>query len=121
MQAGVIGPETVVLTLQNGLGNEEILGEIVGADRVIAGRTYVSGRLLGPGRVMAAVKGCRTIIGELDGRVTERIRRIGREFGRVGLTTVSYTHLGFHRRFGGNRGDGAQMDRRSGIYFPGLL
>ncbi len=87
VQAGVIGPETVVLTLQNGLGNEEILGEIVGADRVIAGRTYVSGRLLGPGRVMAAVKGCRTIIGELDGRVTERIRRIGREFGRVGLTT----------------------------------
>lgn len=45
----IIGPQTVVMSLQNGLGHEDILSEEVGRDRVMAGKTYVGGVLFAPG------------------------------------------------------------------------
>lgn len=48
---GAIGPETVLLTLQNGLGNAEVLAERVGPERVLAGTTALGARLVGPGMV----------------------------------------------------------------------
>lgn len=47
----LVGPATVVASLQNGWGNEEILARTLGADRVVAGVTYHSGTTLGLGRV----------------------------------------------------------------------
>lgn len=81
----VIGHETVVMSLQNGLGNEETIAEIVGKEKVVSGKTYCGGRLLGPGYVSASVKGKETYIGELDGRRTERIARIAAEFTQAGI------------------------------------
>jgi 2-dehydropantoate 2-reductase len=83
----VLGPETVVMSLQNGLGHEDILAAAVGRDRVLAGKTYVGGVFLAPGRVAAAVAGKHSVIGELDGTVRERTRRIAAEFERAGLAT----------------------------------
>lgn len=37
----LLGPQTLVLSLQNGLGHEDILAEVVGPQRVLAGKTYV--------------------------------------------------------------------------------
>lgn len=85
--APIIGPQTVVMSLQNGLGHEDILAEEVGRDRVVAGKTYVGGVLLGPGHVRAGVVGKETIIGELDGRLTERAQRIAETFNRAGIVT----------------------------------
>ncbi|MDB4895986.1 MAG: panE, partial [Firmicutes bacterium] len=48
---GAVGPETVALTLQNGLGNAEALAAVCGAGRVLAGTTALGATLLGPGRV----------------------------------------------------------------------
>ena len=83
----IIGPETLVMSLQNGLGNEEAIAGVVGRERVIGGKTYVGGGMLGPGRVSAGVKEKKTVIGELDGRISDRIRKIADEFGRAGLET----------------------------------
>ena len=83
----VLGPETVVMSLQNGLGHEDILAAAVGRDRVLAGKTYVGGVFLAPGRIAAGVAGKHTVIGELDGTVRERTRRIANEFERAGLAT----------------------------------
>ena len=83
----VLGPETVVMSLQNGLGHEDILAAAVGRDRVLAGKTYVGGVFLAPGRIAAGVAGKHTVIGELDGTVRERTRRIAAEFERAGLAT----------------------------------
>lgn len=85
--APAIGPETVVMSLQNGLGHEDILADAVGRGRVIAGKTYVGGVFLAPGRVAAGVAGKHTVIGELDGVVRDRTRRIAAEFERAGLAT----------------------------------
>jgi len=84
-----------VMSLQNGMGHEDILAEAVGRRRVMAGKTYVGGVFLGPGRVIAGTRGKRTIIGELDGALSARARAIAAEFERAQLpTTVSDNIVG---------------------------
>ncbi len=85
---GLVGPNTTVLSLQNGLGHEDILIGLVGRDRVIAGKTYVGGVMFGPGHVIAGVDGKETIIGELDGRISPRIERIAATFEAAGMKLV---------------------------------
>jgi len=91
----VIGPDTVVLSLQNGLGHEDILADAVGRERVMAGKTYLGGVMLAPGRIIAGTVGKHTYLGELAGRMSERAQAIAAEFNRAGLaTTVSDNILG---------------------------
>jgi 2-dehydropantoate 2-reductase len=51
MDLGAVGPETVALTLQNGLGNAEALAELLGPGRVLAGTTAQGATLVAPGLV----------------------------------------------------------------------
>jgi len=85
--ADVIGDHTVVLSLQNGLGHEDILAEVVGRDKVLAGKTYVGGVMLAPGHVIAGTRGKDTYVGELDGSITPRVLAIADTFKRAGLNT----------------------------------
>ena len=58
----LLDPGTGILTLQNGLGNMEILQETFGEERVLGGVTAEGATLLGPGHVRHAGQG-DTIIG----------------------------------------------------------
>lgn len=60
----LFGPETRVLTLQNGLGNVEQLRETVPAGRILAGTTAHGATLLGPGAIRHAGFG-KTFIGAI--------------------------------------------------------
>jgi 2-dehydropantoate 2-reductase len=92
---GLIGPNTCVLSLQNGLGHEDILSQLVGAHRVLAGKTYVGGQFIAPGHVICGHVGKDTHIGELDGSITPRINAIANAFNAAGLlTTVSDNIMG---------------------------
>ena len=84
----LIGERTVVLSLQNGLGHEDILAEAVGRNRVLAGKTYVGGVLLAPGRIISGTVGKQTYIGELDGSISERVEAIAAVFNGAGLATA---------------------------------
>ena len=84
----IVGPATVVMSLQNGMGHEDILGDVVGRDHLMAGKTYVGGVFLAPGHVIAGTQRKETVIGELDGRISDRARAIAAEFERAGLTTI---------------------------------
>jgi 2-dehydropantoate 2-reductase len=85
-----IGSNTIVMSLQNGLGHEEVLANAVGRERLLAGKTYVGGVFLAPGVVRAGVQGKLTLIGEPTGGISERAQRVAAEFERAGLkTTVS--------------------------------
>lgn len=91
----LLGPDTAVLSLQNGLGHEDILADIVGRERVLAGKTYAGGTLLAPGHVIVGTRGRPTQIGELDGSHTDRVQRIAEAFSAAGLdTTVSENIMG---------------------------
>jgi 2-dehydropantoate 2-reductase len=55
--APLAGPDTIALTLQNGLGNEAILRKHFGAERTAAGVTSQGATFLGPGRIRHAGRG----------------------------------------------------------------
>jgi 2-dehydropantoate 2-reductase len=85
----MLGPETSVLTVQNGWGNADRIGEIVGEERVLVGLTYHSGTLLRPGRVKHPGVGM-TYLGELDGRESPRLLRAAAALREAGFeTTIS--------------------------------
>jgi len=82
----LVGENTRVLTLQNGIGNIEIITEIVGNERVIGGVTNLGATLLHVGRVRHAGKG-ETVIGRPDGKISVELRAIREVFNKVGLET----------------------------------
>lgn len=77
--APMIGPETAVLSLQNGWGNAARIASLVGEDRVLVGLTYHSATLLAPGRVKHPGVGM-TYIGELGGKSSERLEKVAHAF-----------------------------------------
>ena len=48
----LVGPETVVASLQNGWGNGDVLAGVYPEEQVVVGVTYNSGLVQGPGRVV---------------------------------------------------------------------
>jgi 2-dehydropantoate 2-reductase len=80
----LLGPDSAVLSLQNGWGNADTIGGIVGNEQVLAGVTYNSATVLGPGHIQQAGIGT-TIMGELDGRDSDRLRQIAATFRQAGL------------------------------------
>jgi 2-dehydropantoate 2-reductase len=70
-----VGPETAVLTLQNGIGNAEKIGQTVGADRMMAGAAYIVSGIESPGVIKHTAAG-RIVFGEPDGSDTPRGRLI---------------------------------------------
>jgi 2-dehydropantoate 2-reductase len=76
------------MSLQNGLGHEDELIAVVGRERVMAGKTYVGGVLLAPGRVRIGVKDKETLIGELDGTLSFRAQAVAQAFETAGLRCI---------------------------------
>jgi 2-dehydropantoate 2-reductase len=85
--ASWLGPENRVLTLQNGLGNVEILEESFGKERVLGGVTAEGATLLGPGHVRHAGQG-HTIIGP-SGSLRGPAETIVSAFNEAGFDTRS--------------------------------
>src|SRR4030043_1706052 len=78
--------DTVFLTLQNGLGNEETICKQVDRKKVMLGVTGHGATLLKPGHIRHAGWG-KTFIGELDHQMSDRAIRIAQMFCRAGIET----------------------------------
>lgn len=78
--------DTVFITLQNGLGNEEALCKYVHSKKVMLGVTHHGATFLGPGHIRHAGWG-KTYLGELDGKITDRSKRIAEVFRQADLET----------------------------------
>lgn len=81
-----ISEKTMVLTLQNGLGNIEVIGEVAGQDKVLGGVTSQGATLLADGHIRHAGRG-ETVIGRIDGKIPVQLREIREAFNKVGLET----------------------------------
>jgi 2-dehydropantoate 2-reductase len=80
----VVGPATSVLSLQNGVDNEDTLDAILGPDHAMGGVAQVFAVIDGPGVIAHHFLG-RIIFGELDGRMTPRALRLGEAFARAAI------------------------------------
>lgn len=78
--------DTVFLTLQNGIGNEEVICRKVDPQKVLLGVTNQGAALLGPGSIRHGGWG-KTYIGELDGALSKRATGIARMFRNAGIET----------------------------------
>ncbi|GHS98523.1 2-dehydropantoate 2-reductase [Synergistales bacterium] len=88
----LVGENTTVLTLQNGLGNAEKLCGVVSASHVVAGTTGHGATLLGPGKIRHAGAG-DTVIGELDGKQSKRVDDLVALFEKAGMTSKFSTNV----------------------------
>lgn len=61
--AGRLAPGGVVVSLQNGLGNVELIAARIGAERVLGGRVIFGATVSGPGRVKVTVYAAPVLIG----------------------------------------------------------
>ncbi len=74
----MLGPDTVIVSMQNGLGNVETLAEIVGGARTVGGMAIFGAVVPMPGYVRITVIASETLIGETRGGTTPtpRVKRI---------------------------------------------
>ena len=82
----LVGESTYVMTLQNGIGNVQILNDYFGPEKIIAGITNHGATLLGVGHVRHAGKG-DTIIGKSDGKLSGALKEISGILNKAGFET----------------------------------
>jgi len=87
--AGMLGADQCVVSLQNGL-NEQIIASLVGAERTIGAFVNFGADYLEPGRIMFGGTGA-LYLGELDGRMTPRLRELTDTFRSAFLPATTAT------------------------------
>ncbi len=80
----MVGRDTIVLSLQNGVDNEEKIASVVGKEKVLAGVAYIGSSVPEPGVILHEMEG-KIAFGELDGGVSDRVLKLKEFFDRCGL------------------------------------
>ncbi|MFW5946193.1 MAG: ketopantoate reductase family protein [Candidatus Natronoplasma sp.] len=84
-----LSSECMILSLQNGLKNEEIISDFVGGERTIGGVTSNGVTYMEPGKVKHAGEG-ETIIGSYTEDRNKKVEKVYRIFNHAGIdTTIS--------------------------------
>ncbi len=80
----MVEKETVILSLQNGIDNEEKIASVVGKEKVLAGVAYIGSGVPEPGVILHEAEG-KIAFGELDGGVSGRVLKLKEFFDRCDL------------------------------------
>jgi 2-dehydropantoate 2-reductase len=88
----LLGEGTAAVTLQNGLGNLEIMADVLGSERVLLGMTYAGAALVGPGYVRHTAIG-KSFLGEPSGQHSARAEQLARTFSAAGMPTEATDRL----------------------------
>lgn len=92
----VVGPETYVITFQNGLGHTDKLQNYVDADRILYGMVKLGGWMLGPGRVKVLMHpGYNIVIGSIRQAPSadDMARTMAEHLTRGGVITEFHTDI----------------------------
>jgi 2-dehydropantoate 2-reductase len=92
----VVKDDSIILTLQNGLGNEDELTTLFGPERVMGGMAFVCINRLGPGKISHTDHG-KIRIGEPNGGISERARRIAEIFSNARVPCSPLDDLAYGR------------------------
>jgi 2-dehydropantoate 2-reductase len=88
----LLGDETMVLSLQNGLGNVEFHAAYAGAERVLGGLAFVCINRVAPGVIEKYIPGS-VRIGEFSGPVRARTQDLVDRFARAGVDCAAVDSL----------------------------
>jgi 2-dehydropantoate 2-reductase len=82
----MVGPETSVLSFQNGIDAAERIGAVVGMEHMVGAATWLSSAIEAPGVIRQVSQFRRIVLGELDGRITPRVEGLAEALQGTGAT-----------------------------------
>ncbi|MGA3007475.1 MAG: 2-dehydropantoate 2-reductase [Opitutaceae bacterium] len=82
----LLGPDTAIFTLQNGLGSDERLAALFGAQRVMGGLAFIAATRTAPGEVTCYHPGS-IALGEFGRPPQDRTRALAAQFEAAGVKT----------------------------------
>jgi 2-dehydropantoate 2-reductase len=86
----LIGPETGVVTFQNGISGPDVLAEKLGAEHVLGGVAKIAAVIAEPGLIRHTGTMAELIFGEFDGRASARVAALAAALEAAGVRhTVS--------------------------------
>jgi 2-dehydropantoate 2-reductase len=84
----MLGPETMVVTCQNGVSAPDRLAAVIGADKVVPGVARFPGDIAAPGLIRHSADSDRMSFGEVDGRVSARVLAFQQALTLAGITAI---------------------------------
>lgn len=85
MLAPLLGPDTFIVTLQNGVEVTDMLAPEIGRARILPGASYVSANIVEPGLIRHLGALGHIDFGELDGRLSARAQSLIGAFAKTGV------------------------------------
>lgn len=82
----MVGQDTTVMSLQNGIDAAERIGAVVGMKHIVGGATWLSSAIETPGVIRQISQFRRIVLGELDGRITPRVQALFEVLKSTGAT-----------------------------------
>jgi 2-dehydropantoate 2-reductase len=94
--APLLKPDTIILTLQNGLGNEELLADLFGRDRILGGMAFVCINRPNPGEILHTDHGVIRL-GEPFNITSDRAKKISEIFNASNVKCEAIDDLTYGR------------------------
>jgi 2-dehydropantoate 2-reductase len=82
----MLGANTIVVPLENGIDAPEVLASILGPEHVAGGLCAIVSLIVAPGHIRHAAFDPVIMFGELDNRRTERTERLQQAFAKANVT-----------------------------------
>ena len=82
----LLGPDTFVVPLENGVESADQLADVIGKERVVGGLCKIISYIEAPGRIKHAGAEPFIAFGELDNTASERTKRLLEAFKRAGVS-----------------------------------
>ncbi|MFH0847130.1 MAG: 2-dehydropantoate 2-reductase [Chloroflexota bacterium] len=90
----LVGVKTLVISLQNGLGNLEAIARLAGEEHAVGGRVIFGVEMPEVGHAKVTVFGDKVLLGSPSGKIPlERIAEVARLFTEAGIPTEATTEI----------------------------
>jgi 2-dehydropantoate 2-reductase len=89
----LIGPESMVLSVQNGINNEEQIGQVFGPEHIVGCVSYVSSTIESPGVIAQTAGPGKIVLGEMAGGTSHRTESLQRTLQHSDITAVLHADI----------------------------
>ncbi len=84
----LMGADTIVVTLQNGVESVAMIDSVLGADRTLGGAAYISATIVEPGVVRRNNQMAKIEFGETEGSISPRAEAFAKTLNEAGIEAV---------------------------------
>jgi 2-dehydropantoate 2-reductase len=89
----MVGKDTVVISLQNGIDAADSIGAVVGMEHMLGGATWLSAAIEEPGVIGQYSQFRRIVLGEFNGKTTPRLNAVCNSLQATGATVETSDNI----------------------------